>query len=46
MAMLQYVQDQVEELAQVASLKAKLRDLKDDMGLKEAMLKSSKEQES
>jgi hypothetical protein len=46
MAMLQHVHDQAEDLAQVASLKAQLRDLKDDMAFKEALLKSSEVLES
>jgi chromosome segregation ATPase len=46
MAMLQHVHDQVEDLGQATSLKAKLRDLKDDMALKEALLKSYRELET
>jgi predicted nucleic acid-binding Zn-ribbon protein len=46
MAMLQHVLDQAEDWGQATSLKVQLRDLKDDMALKEALLKSSREQES
>jgi uncharacterized phage infection (PIP) family protein YhgE len=46
MAMLQHVHDQAEDLGQAASLKAELRALKDDMTLKEALLKISRELES
>jgi chromosome segregation ATPase len=46
MAMLQHVHDQAEDIGQAASLKVQLRDLRDDMDLKEALLKSSKEAES
>jgi chromosome segregation ATPase len=46
MAMLQHVHDQAEDLGQAASLKAQLRDLRDDMDLKEALIKSARESES
>jgi chromosome segregation ATPase len=46
MAMLQHVHDQAEDLGQAASLKAQIRDLKDDMVLKEALIKSARESES
>jgi chromosome segregation ATPase len=44
--MLQHIHDQAEDLGQAASLKAQLRDLRDDMDLKETLLKSAKESES
>jgi chromosome segregation ATPase len=46
MAMLQHVHDQAEDLGQAASLRAQLRDLKDNMDLKEALIKSAMESES
>jgi chromosome segregation ATPase len=46
MALLQHVHAQAEDLGQAASLKAQLRDLKDDIVLKETLLKSSREMES
>jgi hypothetical protein len=46
MAMLQHVNDQAEDMGQAASLKAQLRDLRDDMDLKEALIRSAKESES
>ena len=46
MAMLQHVHDQAEDLGQASFLKTQLWDLRDDMDLKEALLKSAKELES
>jgi hypothetical protein len=46
MAMLQHVHDQAKDLGQAASLKSQMRDLKDDMVLKEALIKSARESES
>ena len=43
MAMLQHVHDQAEDLGQAASLRAQIRDLKDDMSLKEALIESVRE---
>jgi hypothetical protein len=45
-AMLQHVHDQAEDMGQVSSLRAQLRDLRDDMELKEALIASVKESES
>ena len=46
MAMLQHVHDQAEDLGQASSLRAQLRDLRDDMELKDALIQSVKESKS
>jgi chromosome segregation ATPase len=46
MAMLQHVHDHAEDMGQASSLRAQLRDLQDDMELKEALITSVKESES
>ena len=46
MAMLQHVHDHAEDMGQASSLKAQLRDLRDDMELKDALIASVKESES
>ena len=46
MAMLQHIHDQAEDMGQAASLRAQLRDLRDDIELKEALITSVKESES
>ena len=46
MAMLQHVHDQVEDMGQAASLRAQLRELRDDMDLKDSLIQSVKEPES
>jgi peptidoglycan hydrolase CwlO-like protein len=46
MAMLQHVHDQAEDMGQASSLRAQLRDLRDDMELKDALIQSAKESES
>ena len=46
MAILHHVHDQAEDMGQAAYLKAQLRDLRDDMDLKEALIRSAKESES
>jgi chromosome segregation ATPase len=44
--MLQHVHDQAEDMGQASALQAQLRDLRDDMELKDALIQSVKESES
>ena len=46
MAMLQHVHDQAEDMGQASSLRGQLRDLRDDLELKDALIQSVKESES